>query len=314
MTTELTRHQQELNAKHSLGVTSSRTLQEHRVRQQLRVLELNEMLHRKLDPGLLLECFFTELQAFMPIDGMEHRYPGSTHTLMVGGRRQHAKAFELFLGERSLGDMCFYRSSAFQPRQERQLERLLAGLTYPLRNALDYRDAVNETLLDNTTRIQNRLALERSLPREIMLSHRQDAPMSVLALDLDCFSQINEHHGIETGDQVLQTVAQTLSDHLRKTDMIYRYEVDKFIILLNGTEYSGAKVLAERIRRTVDTCFAYDNVQLVLSASAGITELTPEDTADKVIQRAFNALTKAKEAGGNTLRAIDGPTAAVTLV
>ncbi len=272
------------------------------------------MLHRKLDPGLLLECFFTELQAFMTIDGMEHRYPGSTRTLMVGGRRQHVKSFELFLGERSLGDVSFYRSSAFLPRQERQLERLLVGLTYPLRNALDYRDAVNETLLDNTTRIQNRLALERSLPREIMLSHRQDAPMSVLALDLDCFSQINEHHGIDTGDRVLQTVAQTLSDHLRKTDMIYRYEVDKFIILLNGTEYSGAKVLAERIRRTVDTCFAYDNVQLMLSASAGITELTPEDTADKVIQRAFNALTKAKEAGGNTLRAIDGPTAAVTLV
>lgn len=297
-----------------VGVTSNESLKKTRLEHQLRVLEITEMLHRKIDLSLLLECFFVETQSFVRYDGVSFQQRSHVPSILFGSRRQHTSTFELSLGDNPLGAITFYRASAFNPREERELERLVTHLCYPLEKALEHQAAVQATLIDDLTGLYNRLALEQSLPREIAIARRNDMPMSLLLLDVDRFTEVNELHGEQVGDDILRVVATTLANSIRKSDMIFRYDSDTFAIVMNGTEYNGAKILAERIRTVIDVCFRYRNVQVVLSASAGITELVENDTADTLLDRAGEALLKAKKAGRNTLRAVDYPQSHLSLV
>lgn len=297
-----------------LGVTSNTALRKQRFNYHLKLLELTEMLHRKLEVDLLLEAFFTELQSLVRFDGMEYRQTEATGSHLVGNQRQYVYKTGLELGEFDLGQIIFFRSIRFSSRESRELERLVSHLLYPLRNALEYRAAVERTLVDDLTGMHNLPALERYLPREILLARRGEIPLSVMMLDIDHFSVVNEQHGDVMGDDALKAVAAKLSGTIRKSDMIFRYDIDTFVIVLSGTEYAGAKVLAERIRTTVDTCFRYDNVQVMLSASAGITQLDEKDDADSVLERANEALLNAKRAGRNTLRALDREAVTISLV
>ncbi|MBX2882789.1 MAG: GGDEF domain-containing protein [Granulosicoccus sp.] len=297
-----------------LGVTSNESFKKTRLDHQLRVLEITEMLHRKVDLSLLLECFFIETQSFVRHDGLSFQQRSHFPAVFFGSQRQHTSRFELSLGDDLLGEISFYRSTAFPSRDERELERLVAHLCYPLAKSLDHQAQVQATLVDDLTGLNNRLALEQSLPREITLARRNDMPMSLLLLDIDRFSEVNASHGEQVGDDILRTVATTLANSIRKSDMIFHYDSDTFAIVMNGTEYNGAKVLAERIRKVVDVCYQYRNVQVMLSASAGITELVENDTAGELLERASEALLNAKKAGRNTLRALDVQQSHLSLV
>lgn len=301
-------------ASQTLGVTSFATLQSQRFDYQLRLLELTELLHRKLELELLIEAFFCEIQAHVKFDGLEYRQSEVTETLLIGSQRQFVHKTVATIGEQNLGQLVFSRSQRFTAREDRELERLCEHLVYPLRNALEYRAAIERTLVDELTGMHNSSALDRYLPREILMARRMENPLSVMLLDIDHFRAVNQHHGDSIGDDALKAIAAKLANTIRKSDMIFRYDVDTFVIVLCGTEYAGAKVLAERIRNTVDTCFQYDNVQLMLSASAGITEIDEKDDAESVLERAAEALLEAKNSGRNTLRALDREVTPISLV
>nr|MBX2824506.1 diguanylate cyclase [Gammaproteobacteria bacterium] len=189
-----------------LGVTSHESLKQQRMEHQLRVLELTDMLHRKLDLMLLLECFFIESQSFIKYDGLQYQQPDRVPPTLMGSRRQHVIRFELALGDESLGEVTFYRARRFSPREDREFERLIAHICYPLSNALDYQAAIQATLVDDLTGLNNRLAFDQSLPREIVLAQRNETPMSLLLLDVDHFQQIKDTHGDAVGDDILTAV------------------------------------------------------------------------------------------------------------
>lgn len=288
-----------------LGITSHEALADQRLDYQLKTLELSAMLHRKQDMALLLECFFVEVQTWVKIEGIKHQSIGSTTYTLIGSQRQHQVRFELKLGEVSLGDIVIFRATPFTPRQQRELERQALHLVYPVKSALAHAKEVEAALTDNLTGLQNRLAFEKCLAREILLSQRNEIPLSLLMIDLDFFAAVNEHHGYEIGDSVLKSVAELLRKTARKSDMLFRYDTDTFVVVLSGTEYNGAKVLAERIRSAIGKHFHYGNINVVFSASAGITEVREQDSADAVTDRALAALINAKLAGRNRLRAED---------
>ena len=298
----------------TLGVTSNEELSDQRLNYQLGVLELTAMLHRKKDLSLLLECFFIEVQKWVRFDGILHQPADGHSETLIGAQRQHRVQFEIKLGDQSLGEIVFLRATRFSAREERELERQVVHLVYPVREALIHADEVRIYFTDELTGLQNRSAMEKYLPREVLLSQRNEVPLSIMMLDLDRFASLNENHGYAVGDEVLESVAGAIARTVRKSDMIFRYDTDSFVIALSGTEYNGAKVLAERIRTAIDTRFAYDNVQIMLSASAGITQVMEHDTADSVVDRALAALINAKLAGRNTLRAVDGVAKHIQLV
>lgn len=124
---------------------------------------------------------------------------------------------------------------------------------------------------------------------------------SVLILDLDLFKSVNDRYGHATGDAVLQRVAAALRDGLRTEDVAARIGGEEFAILLPGTDLSMAAVLAERLRQSIGEA-SVDGVKggISVTVSIGVAAMLGTDLcADQVLQRADEALYRAKAAGRN---------------
>ena len=284
-------------------VTPLSAVKRQRLDGQLRQLEFSAQLHRKLDLQLLLETFLSEGQAFVHFDGVQFLASGRGQDMLLGDVRQHRQRFALKLGDRELGDLLLMRATPFTAREERETERMMESLVYPLDNALAHYVALMQTMTDRVTGLQNQLALNEQLPREIRLARRGEQPLAVLLIMVDYLESISEHHGSDIGQQAWQAVADGLSASLRASDAIYRTERDEFFVVLNHTDLDGACHLAERLRSHVDRCVSVDNVQFVLTASAGVTELDEQDDATSLIVRVEQALQRARQSGRNQIYA-----------
>ena len=269
---------------------------------QLRLLEITEMLSRKTELDRLLECFYTEAQSLVNFDGLTYRVPDSSGHIDIGQKRQSHFSMELNQGGRDLGTLSVHMQSAPENREIRELEGLISGLLYPLESALCNRAEKFASWLDEFTGMNNELALTEILPREMMLSREAEESLSLLVIDLDHFSRTAESHGEEITEEIILAVADALTANLRSTDVIFRTDIDRFVVVLGLTDFDDATLVSERLRTSVDRCYSYKNVQLMQSASAGVTEMVDGDTADSLLGRAEAALTNAKRAGRNRVQ------------
>ncbi|MFK7890935.1 MAG: GGDEF domain-containing protein [Granulosicoccus sp.] len=292
-----------LSAKQT-AITPHSALRQQRLDVQLRQLEFSALLHRKLDLERLFECLLTEGQTFVSFDGLQYLAGERGADIILGSSRQHRLRFELKLGERLLGEVILMRARKFKSRDERVAERLVESLVYPLDNALAHHQATMKSMTDGATGLRNQQALEEQLPREIRVAQRVDQPLSLMLISVDYLESISEHHGIDVGDQAWQTVAETLASRLRQSDLIFRTDDDSFCIVLTQTAMEGTMILAQRLLAAVDRCVSYDNVQFVLTASAGVTELGKDEDAKGIIKRVGKALVFARQAGRNQVKAL----------
>ena len=142
--------------------------------------------------------------------------------------------------------------------------------------------------------------MENIFTREMELSHRNQTPLSLIALDIDFFKQVNDSYGHATGDCVLKHLTECVKLCTRTTDALFRYGGEEFTLLLNNTSLEGAKQLAERIRETVqDTPCICHGQNISITVSMGISLYQSEDTQTSLFERADNALYQAKENGRN---------------
>lgn len=302
-------------------VTSLARVRSQRLDVQLRRLELHALLHRKLELERLFEAFMIEGQAFVRFDGVRYASTDRGADVMLGEGARHSQRFEMRLGERVLGEVVLMRDVRFDARDEREAERLVEGLVYPLDNALEHHEALAAATTDRATGLGNLEALERELPREIRLARRLGRTLSVLRLGVDYLESISEHHGVAAGDAALGAVAAALGGSLRRGDPVFRIDGDAFCVVLADASHRDALALAERLRGRIRRCAGLDNVHFVLTASAGVTELGPEDTAATLLERAARALVRARQGGRDRIVSLpapgasdpgpgDGPTAA----
>ena len=279
------------------ALTSHSALRQQRLDVQLRQLEFHSLLHRKLDLERLFECLLTEGQAFVQFDGIQYLADDRGSDIMLGFARTHRQRFELRLGERLLGEVVLMRARKFTSRDEREAERLVESLIYPLDNALEHYCVRMEAMTDLATGLRNQRALDEQLPREIRLVRRIEQPLSLMLISVDHLDAIREHHGDAVAEQAWQSVAMALTSRLRQSDLIFRTEVGTFCIVLDQTAVHGAAILAERLLADVDRCVSVDNVQFVLTANAGLAELDDRDDAQSLLERAGDALDQAVKAG-----------------
>ncbi|PID63241.1 MAG: hypothetical protein CSB44_02065 [Gammaproteobacteria bacterium] len=285
-------------------VTPPSALRQQRMDIQLRQLEFQALLHRKLDLERLFECLMSEGQCFVAFDGLQFLAGTRGADVFLGESCRHQQRFELRLGDRLLGDIVLMRGRTFTPREEREAERLVESLVYPLDNALEHHAVAMRAMTDAVTGLRNQQALDRELPREIRLAYRIEEPLAMLVISVDYPESISEHHGSDVAVQVWKTVAAAIASRLRTSDLMFRTSHDAFCLVLHQTGLDGAVALAERLRAQVDRCVSYDNVQFVLTASTGVTELEPEDNAASLIARAEAALALARQEGRNRIRSL----------
>jgi len=155
--------------------------------------------------------------------------------------------------------------------------------------------------VDPMTGLHNRRWLEEMYTREINRSNMGDFKLTAFMLDIDHFKQVNDTYGHLAGDQVLISVAQTLVKCLRPSDMPVRYGGEEFSVFLPGTTVDNARIVAERIRSSMEnmTIALPSGKVIQITVSIGFAERVPGDTVVSLIERADQALYNAKENGRN---------------
>lgn len=277
--------------------TPLRPLNVSQLRQQL-----NLMLQTSLELERILEVFLREARRLIPLDALAYQMAASDLRLELGERALHSVSYHLNHDGDYLGELIFRRGRRFSNEELAQLESLLSSLLFPLRNALLYRTALQNSLRDPLTGTGNRIAMEQTLQREIHLARRNLQPLSVLMLDIDHFKRINDTHGHAAGDQVLRAVADTLKAQVRNVDMVFRYGGEEFLILLSNTGLEAAALVGERLRQAVRRMhLQHQQPGMDISASLGCACLQPGEALDDLLRRADDALYAAKRAGRDRL-------------
>ncbi|MEO5335502.1 MAG: diguanylate cyclase [Magnetospirillum sp. WYHS-4] len=157
---------------------------------------------------------------------------------------------------------------------------------------------------DPLTGIANRYAMLPRLEQELERIRRTGDTGCVVMADLDRFKAVNDTHGHQAGDVVLQAAARFLQNHLRKYDQLYRYGGEEFLLLLPNTLPDQAKRIVERLRRGLARhAVPLDRGPVLkVTASFGIAELNPQETVQAAVEHADAAMYAAKQAGRNCTR------------
>ena len=153
---------------------------------------------------------------------------------------------------------------------------------------------------DQLTGVLNRRGLEDMFNKEVARALRHDTVICVGLLDIDNFKKLNDSLGHDVGDQALIHLASVCRETLRPQDTVARYGGEEFIILLPETPLEDASVALTRLQRELTKkFFLNDNEKVLITFSAGVTQMQPEDTQTTVIKRADEAMYKAKQTGKN---------------
>lgn len=160
---------------------------------------------------------------------------------------------------------------------------------------------------DPLTGLANRRHFDEVLRTEWSRATRDEAPLSLVMLDLDYFHAMNERYGHLGGDGCLKHVAEAMARCLRRpSDVVARYGGEEFAALLPATNLSGACVVAERLRACVEQLqlpHKGSRCSSVVTLSAGVATITPAPGGgcDLLVAAADVALFRAKHRGRNRI-------------
>ena len=158
--------------------------------------------------------------------------------------------------------------------------------------------------IDELTGVLNRRFGMKRLNEEFDRSRRHSLPLSIAMIDIDNFKKINDTYGHPAGDFILKTLADLFVRNLRVSDFAVRFGGEEFFVAVPGASAVDCFNLMERIRNQAATLkVQYGSYALGFTFSGGISSFPAAkiDDINDLIQRADDALYKAKEAGKNRL-------------
>ncbi|MCA1771340.1 MAG: diguanylate cyclase [Halomonas sp.] len=159
--------------------------------------------------------------------------------------------------------------------------------------------------IDALTGLWNRGYLNDRLAVEMSVLERKGLPVAVAMIDIDHFKPINDTYGHPFGDAVIQRIAGVLGNTSRDSDVVCRYGGEEFAIILRDTPSAGAMLVAERMRKAVETLqLTSGQTPVPLTVSIGIAgsdrvDDTATDSGKHLLEAADRALYRAKKAGRN---------------
>jgi len=161
---------------------------------------------------------------------------------------------------------------------------------------------------DGLTQLFNKNYFNTLFKNELSRAIRHERNLSCIVLDIDSFMRIIDKYGHQFGNEVLQDTADVIKDNSRISDIVARYDRDKFISLLPETEIESAMILAKRLRRLVEGetfSFGENNETIPVTICVGVTSYKPSMGKDidiyNIMKIADKALTVAKEKGSNSV-------------
>ena len=154
--------------------------------------------------------------------------------------------------------------------------------------------------VDGLTQVHNRRYFNEAIERELARTKRGGLPLSLVLLDIDHFKKCNDTYGHVVGDAVLRQLASELTPKLRDLDVFARTGGEEFGVILPEANLSHALVVAEALRNAAMAGqFGVADTRLSCTISLGVAERRPDESAEKLFERADAALYRAKQSGRN---------------
>jgi two-component system, cell cycle response regulator len=159
---------------------------------------------------------------------------------------------------------------------------------------------------DDLTGVFNRNNFYNQFEKELSRCIRYKRKICCQLIDIDFFSKINDQYGNQTGNEILRELAEMIKDNLRASDIVARYDSNRFICIMPETDLDSALLLSKRLRVLVEGekfSINYTGMTTQLTISIGVTSWKPaidkEINVEKMISLAEKALYIAKENGRN---------------
>ena len=219
------------------------------------------------------------------------------------------RAFPLLSEDEITG--CIVAKSMIEKLSKRDidyLEQLTRQAAATINRANSYSTILQYATLDALTNLNNRRQFETRLGQEISITKRQGKPLCAMMIDIDFFKSVNDTYGHAAGDEVLRTVAGIIKQALRESDIPARYGGEEFAVLLPFTHIDEAKIVGERLRKSVEETSitinqdTADQKQINVTVSMGIAEFDSQESGEALFERADKALYEAKANGRNQVR------------
>ncbi len=169
-----------------------------------------------------------------------------------------------------------------------------------IKEAQDYVKRLSVT--DDLTGLYNRRFFFARLEEEVRRARRHGIPLSCAILDIDHFKRINDKYGHPFGDRVIREVGAMLASKCRLEDVAARIGGEEYSLLAPNTSLEGAVSLLCRLMDEIRAHeFRDGSISVRATVSAGVAELEPGMTSEELVQRADQALYRAKQQGRDRL-------------
>ncbi|MES9871085.1 MAG: diguanylate cyclase [Sedimenticola sp.] len=226
---------------------------------------------------------------------------GSQFPLELGVTSIELSKQRIFVGV--LHDITDRKKAEESQRQAMQeLERRVEERTVELR--LANKALTRLANYDSLTGLPNRTLFSERLKMAMAHARRNRCRIALLFMDLDGFKEVNDRHGHESGDLVLQETAKRLKNCLREEDTVGRMGGDEFTVILNNlADREDATGVAEKLIQAIDEPYEIANEIQQIGISIGVA-IYPEDTdvMDTLMQYADDAMYRVKRSGKNSFR------------
>lgn len=250
---------------------------------------LDEEVHLKCDFGkwyyLHETSFPNQQEQFQKIGQFHLRIHDSARQMLLTVQNKQAVAPEEY-------DEFMYLVSVFN--------ELLRKLQSDVWRQISIKDAL--------TGLDNRHGMMKRLDSAMTLYGGKSHAGCICLCDVDHFKQVNDKHGHQAGDEVLKSIGKILTEHIRPSDLVFRYGGEEFLIFFVNVPEMEALMICERLRENIGSTQVPVNGDTVIkvTASFGIAQVEVDKALEKIIKRADEALYNAKAAGRNRTMVYSG--------
>jgi len=208
-----------------------------------------------------------------------------------------------------LNDISFDIPDNLLDEIQHNIEHIIQTFDVPEENKMEVIKQINYiytrtkylSVTDNLTGLANRRNFESAFEKEFLRAARYNNKLTLVMFDIDHFKNINDTFGHPCGDFVLRQIANSALQTFRKTDTVFRFGGEEFVVILTETDIKQAIIPLERFRKTVETLgLTYQDREVSVTVSIGACQLSPEfKTKEEFLQKVDETLYKAKNSGRN---------------
>ena len=208
-----------------------------------------------------------------------------------------------------LEDMSFDIHDGLLDEIQQNIENIIKDFDVPEENKREVIKQINYiytrtkylSITDELTGLSNRRYFDNCFEKEYLRAQRYNNKLTLVMFDIDYFKKVNDNFGHQCGDMVLKEIANSALQTFRKTDTIFRFGGEEFVVILTETDINQAIIPLERFRKTVETLdLTYQNQEVNVTVSIGACQYDSSfKSKEEFLENTDKALYEAKNTGRN---------------